>query len=87
MNPLAGWSRDDLAAYMDKHALPRHPLVAQGYPSVGCRPCTTRVSLGEDPRAGRWRDTGKTECGIHFTNSGEPRRHTLADQTETEVTL
>ena len=87
VNPLAGWSRDDVAAYMDKHALPRHPLVAQGYPSVGCRPCTTRVSLGEDPRAGRWRDTGKTECGIHFTNSGEPRRHTLADQTETEVTL
>ena len=65
VNPLARWGRAQVAAYMDAHALPRHPLVAQGYPSVGCRPCTTRVSLGEDARAGRWRDTAKTECGIH----------------------
>lgn len=65
VNPLAHWSRDDIAAYLDRHNLPQHPLVAQGYPSVGCRPCTTRVSLGEDQRAGRWRDMAKTECGIH----------------------
>ena len=65
-NPLANWTRDDLAAYMTKHKLPRHPLVAQGYPSIGCMPCTTRVGSHEDPRAGRWRDAPKSECGIHF---------------------
>ena len=66
INPLANWTRDDIAAYMDQHDLPRHPLVAQGYPSIGCMPCTTRVGDHEDPRAGRWRDQSKTECGIHF---------------------
>lgn len=66
VNPLAHWDTDDLRAYMDAHALPRHPLVAKGYPSVGCTPCTTRVVDGESPRAGRWRDQAKTECGIHF---------------------
>ncbi len=66
INPLADWTPQDIAAYMTKHALPRHPLVAQGYPSIGCMPCTTRVSAHEDPRAGRWRDSDKTECGIHF---------------------
>jgi phosphoadenosine phosphosulfate reductase len=65
-NPLAGWSGADLAAYMDAHALPRHPLVARGYPSIGCAPCTSKVAPGEDPRAGRWRGREKTECGIHF---------------------
>jgi len=53
---------------MTDHSLPRHPLVAQGYPSIGCMPCTTRVGAGEDPRAGRWRGSEKTECGIHFEN-------------------
>lgn len=66
VNPLATWTRDDLAAYMTRHNLPRHPLVAKGYPSIGCMPCTTRVGAHEDPRAGRWRDAAKTECGIHF---------------------
>ncbi len=66
INPLADWTPQDIATYMTKHALPRHPLVAQGYPSIGCMPCTTRVSAHEDPRAGRWRDSDKTECGIHF---------------------
>ncbi|KIT18056.1 phosphoadenylyl-sulfate reductase [Jannaschia aquimarina] len=65
-NPLAAWSGSDLAAYMDTHALPRHPLVAQGYPSIGCAPCTSKVAPGEDPRSGRWRGREKTECGIHF---------------------
>ena len=65
-NPLAAWTGADLAAHMDAHALPRHPLVAQGYPSIGCAPCTTKVAPGEDPRAGRWRGREKTECGIHY---------------------
>lgn len=66
INPLAAWDGAMLAAYMDRHALPRHPLVARGYPSIGCAPCTTPVAEGEDPRAGRWRGQGKVECGIHF---------------------
>ena len=65
-NPLAAWDAGMLAAYIDAHDLPRHPLVARGYPSLGCAPCTTTVAPGEDPRAGRWRGRGKTECGIHF---------------------
>ncbi len=68
VNPLAHWDRDDVQDYMTENRLPRHPLVAQGYPSIGCAPCTTRVNPGEDPRAGRWRNTEKTECGIHFVN-------------------
>lgn len=66
VNPLAHWDTSDLRDYMTTHALPRHPLVAKGFPSLGCTPCTTRTSLGEPARAGRWRDQGKTECGIHF---------------------
>lgn len=66
VNPLADWSPADLGAYMDRHDLPRHPLVAEGFASLGCAPCTTRVAPGEDPRAGRWRGQEKTECGIHF---------------------
>lgn len=66
INPLANWIAQDLQAYIAKHDLPRHPLVAKGYPSVGCMPCTTRVSDHEDQRAGRWRGKDKTECGIHF---------------------
>ncbi len=73
INPLANWTSQDLQDYMNQHNLPRHPLVAQGYPSIGCMPCTTRVSDHEDPRAGRWRDSEKTECGIHFEN-GKPVR-------------
>ena len=70
VNPLAHWNAQDLRAYMDAHDLPRHPLVAKGYPSIGCAPCTTRVAEGEDPRAGRWRGTDKVECGIHFGADG-----------------
>ncbi|GGC25665.1 phosphoadenosine phosphosulfate reductase [Novosphingobium marinum] len=65
VNPLADWSADDLAAYMAEHDLPAHPLVAEGYPSIGCSPCTSKVAPGEDPRSGRWRGWDKTECGIH----------------------
>ncbi|SFI45997.1 phosphoadenylyl-sulfate reductase [Jannaschia pohangensis] len=67
INPLASWTPQDIAAYMDAHDLPRHPLVAQGFASIGCAPCTTKVAPGEDPRAGRWRGRVKTECGIHFS--------------------
>jgi phosphoadenosine phosphosulfate reductase len=68
VNPLAHWGREDIAEYMVENRLPRHPLVARGYPSIGCAPCTTPVAAGEDPRAGRWRGTAKVECGIHFIN-------------------
>ena len=65
VNPLGEWTKEDLDAYFEKHDLPRHPLEALGYPSVGCSPCTSTVLPGEDPRAGRWRGWDKTECGIH----------------------
>ncbi|MFW2544057.1 phosphoadenylyl-sulfate reductase [Primorskyibacter sp. 2E107] len=73
VNPLAHWGSDDTRAYMEENRLPKHPLVAQGYPSIGCAPCTSKVAPGEDPRAGRWRDQDKTECGIHFVNGAAAR--------------
>jgi len=66
LNPLADWSAADAEAYRAGFALPRHPLVDHGYASIGCAPCTTPVAPGEDPRAGRWRHHGKTECGLHL---------------------
>lgn len=66
LNPLAHWSAKDVTGYIRKHDLPPHPLFSKGFRSVGCAPCTTRVQDGEDPRAGRWRDSDKDECGIHF---------------------
>jgi phosphoadenosine phosphosulfate reductase len=66
VNPLAHWGREDLEDYIVNNRLPRHPLVAKGYPSIGCAPCTSPVAEGEDPRAGRWRGQGKVECGIHI---------------------
>ncbi len=68
VNPLAHWGREDLEDYMVNNRLPRHPLVAKGYPSIGCAPCTSPVAEGEDPRSGRWRGQAKVECGIHFIN-------------------
>jgi phosphoadenosine phosphosulfate reductase len=65
VNPLVGWKAADLLAYIKQHELPPHPLVAKGFPSIGCLPCTSRVMPGEDPRAGRWRGKSKQECGIH----------------------
>ena len=65
VNPLVGWNASDLIAYIKQHELPPHPLVAKGFPSIGCLPCTSRVAPGEDARAGRWRGRGKQECGIH----------------------
>jgi phosphoadenosine phosphosulfate reductase len=74
VNPLADWTQADVDAAFAARGLPRHPLVDQGYPSIGCLPCTRRVGEGEDPRAGRWAGTAKTECGIHnawWAQSGE----------------
>jgi len=65
VNPLAHWRAEDVPAYLERHGLPSHPLIEQGYPSVGCAVCTSRVAAGEYFRAGRWRGRGKTECGIH----------------------
>jgi len=65
VNPLATWTDDDIAAYKRDHDLPEHPLAAQGYPSIGCWPCTRPVKDGDDPRSGRWIDSGKMECGLH----------------------
>ncbi|RJF85385.1 phosphoadenylyl-sulfate reductase [Sphingomonas cavernae] len=65
INPLADWTKEDLEAYFEAHDLPRHPLEEEGYPSIGCQPCTSKVKPGEDPRAGRWRGWDKVECGIH----------------------
>ncbi len=65
ITPLIDWSAEDIAAYLEEHDLPRHPLVAQGFPSIGCAPCTHKVAEGEDPRSGRWKGWDKTECGIH----------------------
>ncbi|WP_156678617.1 phosphoadenylyl-sulfate reductase [Sphingomonas profundi] len=65
VNPLASWTKTDLDGYFAAHDLPRHPLEAEGYLSIGCAPCTSVVKPGEDPRAGRWRGWDKVECGIH----------------------
>ncbi len=65
INPLIDWSAEDIAAYIETHDLPRHPLVDQGFPSIGCSPCTRPVAEGEDARSGRWAGWDKIECGIH----------------------
>lgn len=70
INPLRDWGKADLDAYFEAHALPRHPLEAAGYPSIGCAPCTSAVVEGEDARAGRWRGFAKVECGIHVGGVG-----------------
>ncbi|WP_415493422.1 phosphoadenylyl-sulfate reductase [Acetobacter sp.] len=65
INPLAFWSAQDIATEMQRRALPPHPLVAEGYLSIGCAPCTRPVDGHEDARSGRWSGLNKTECGIH----------------------
>lgn len=66
VNPLARWTHEQLEAYIDEHGILVNPLQYDGYPSIGCEPCTQRVAPGEDPRSGRWAGTGKTECGINI---------------------
>lgn len=65
INPLVSWDREALEAYRLDHNLPAHPLVADGYLSIGCMPCTDRVKDGGDYRSGRWAGSEKEECGIH----------------------
>jgi len=65
INPLATWSDDEVRLYAELYDLPSNPLLTQGYPSIGCGPCTRQVAPGEDPRAGRWSGFAKTECGLH----------------------
>ncbi len=66
VNPIASWTRQETWAYVNEHSVIYNPLHDQGYPSIGDEPITTKVGEGEDERAGRWRGTGKTECGIHI---------------------
>ncbi len=68
-NPFANVSREEIAGIYAAAKLPPHPLVASGFRSIGCMPCTSRTSDGEDERAGRWRGRSKTECGIHIAKA------------------
>jgi phosphoadenosine phosphosulfate reductase len=72
INPLADWPKAEIEAYFASAGLPHHPLEAEGYPSIGCVPCTSKVLPGEDPRSGRWRGWDKTECGIHTPVADDP---------------
>ena len=65
INPLAAWSDDDMQDYMSTHGILVNPLVDEGYPSIGCAPCTAKPVPGNDPRSGRWQGLAKTECGLH----------------------
>jgi phosphoadenosine phosphosulfate reductase len=83
VNPLALWSADDIESYRRLHGLPEHPLVADGYRSIGCEPCTDKPRNGEAVRGGRWRGWEKTECGIHLGLHATP---TGPDMTEGSAT-
>lgn len=65
INPLAAWTDDDLQSYIEAHGILVNPLVEEGYPSIGCAPCTAKPAEGADPRSGRWQGLNKTECGLH----------------------
>ncbi len=65
LNPIAAWTQDDVEAYIAENGVLVNPLLFDGFPSVGCAPCTRRVKPGEDARAGRWAGTSKIECGLH----------------------
>lgn len=81
LNPLAAWSADEIRNYAIALDLPHHPLIEHGYKSVGCASCTSPVKAGENDRAGRWRSSTKTECGIHFEN-GKPVRGAINNATD-----
>lgn len=70
VQPLADWSDEDVVGYLYRHDVPYNALHDEGYPSIGCFPCTRAVADGEDARAGRWAGTGKTECGLHLPVGG-----------------
>lgn len=65
VNPVAAWTFDELIDYANEHKVPVNLLLSNGYPSIGCEPCTKQVAPGEDPRSGRWAGAGKVECGLH----------------------
>jgi len=65
INPLAAWSDDEMQDYINTHGILVNPLVDEGYPSIGCKPCTAKPEPGADPRSGRWQGLAKTECGLH----------------------
>ncbi|MFZ1412209.1 MAG: phosphoadenylyl-sulfate reductase, partial [Micropruina sp.] len=65
INPIAAWTFDDVLDYAGSNGVPINLLLTDGYPSIGCEPCTRQVAPGEDPRAGRWAGLAKTECGLH----------------------
>jgi phosphoadenosine phosphosulfate reductase len=65
INPIAAWSDEDMERYITEHGILVNPLVGEGYPSIGCAPCTAKPAPGADPRSGRWAGTGKIECGLH----------------------
>ncbi|MGW4093784.1 phosphoadenylyl-sulfate reductase [Nocardia sp. NPDC004750] len=65
INPIAPWSDDEMQDYIEKHGILVNPLVEEGYPSIGCAPCTRKPEPGADPRSGRWAGLAKTECGLH----------------------
>jgi phosphoadenosine phosphosulfate reductase len=69
--PLADWDEERVRAYIEAHDLPRHPLLEQGYASIGCMPCTAPVEAGAPGRSGRWAGKAKTECGIHLVTFHE----------------
>ncbi|MDJ0920514.1 MAG: phosphoadenylyl-sulfate reductase [Henriciella sp.] len=73
VNPLAGWTQEDVQDYFRRRQLPKHPLVAQGYPSIGCWPCTKPAEDPSDIRSGRWAGQEKTECGLHVEKAERPR--------------
>jgi phosphoadenosine phosphosulfate reductase len=66
INPIIDWTDDDVAAYVAERGVLVNPLLSEGYGSIGCAPCTAKVLAGDDPRAGRWSDSSKSECGIHL---------------------
>ena len=69
INPLVGWTNDEVWAHIYANDVPYHELHDRGYPSIGCQPCTSAVGAGEDARSGRWRGAAKKECGLHVLPS------------------
>lgn len=74
VHPMATWTERDIWRHINRHALPAHPLLAQGYTSIGCAPCTRPVRQGQDARAGRWAGQNKTECGLHTLLRGQKKK-------------
>ena len=85
INPLVTWSHDDVWAHIYAHDVPFNTLHEQGYPSIGCHPCTAAVQAGEDARAGRWRGKSKKECGLHVIQPERQAAHELRPRKATDA--